>query len=119
MYTGRWPVCSWATLLILQAPSTGMALAFPVLRPNQQLVRYECMGTKHAQERGHIGVSGNPSGIDLLHTLDEVAVEAWVENALSERYQYISVVAEVRVEKTADNVTSISTAYWTLFKREA
>jgi hypothetical protein len=77
------------------------------------------MGTEHAQERGHIGVGGNPSGIDWLHTVDEAAVEAWVENALVKQYQYISVVAEVRTEKTVNNVTSISTAYWTLFKREA
>ncbi len=95
-----------------------MALAFPALRPGQRLVRYECTGTKHAQERGRVGISGNPSGIDGLYTVDEAEVKAWVENALSKQYQYISVVAEVRTEQTVDCVTSISTAYWTLFKRE-
>jgi hypothetical protein len=101
-----------------------MALAFPVLRPNQQLVRYECRGTVHPQDRGHIGISGKSepgkpySSIDTLDTTDEVAVESWLKNALDKSYHFMSVVATIRIEEKTASSTSWSTAYWTLYLRD-
>jgi hypothetical protein len=59
---------------------------------------------------------GSYSGVDTLCTKDEVAVEAWHANALHNKYRYISVVAEIRIEKEVDGSVLTRTAYWALFE---